>query len=398
MGISKNDRTAKGGVRMSDSKRIRDFGIIPGRMKPGMMNCLTDVPGVTVAHVTLSDGPVQTGVTAIMPHTDNLYRHKVMGAVDIINGFGKSIGLMQVEELGTIETPILLTNTLSVGLAADALVDYMLQENPEIGTITGTVNPLVCECNDGYLNDIRGRHITKFHILEAIKNAKSVASSDPCNTGITIQPKAIPEGNVGAGAGMSCYHLKGGIGTASRIMEFTESIQKEEEKQSSSEFILGVLVLTNFGKRKDLIIDGKKIGPEVTCLEETDRQALMQDEPEKGSVIVVLGTNLPVSERQLKRISRRAVVGLVRTGSHLGTGSGDVVLAFSTANGTEHFEEKGFNTWQILNEDKIDIPFRAAAEATEEAVLNSLAAASYCQGREGHYRAALKEYLERIPR
>jgi D-aminopeptidase len=164
---------------MSESKRIRDFGIVTGKMKPGKMNCLTDVPGVKVAHVTLSDGSVQTGVTAIMPRADNVYRHKVMGAVDVINGFGKSIGLMQVEELGTIETPILLTNTLSVGLAADALVEYMLQENPEIGTVTGTVNPLVCECNDGYLNDIRGSHVTKVHVLEAIERAKSAASCDP---------------------------------------------------------------------------------------------------------------------------------------------------------------------------------------------------------------------------
>jgi D-aminopeptidase len=381
---------------MSESKRIRDFGIVTGKMKPGKMNCLTDVPGVKVAHVTLSDGSVQTGVTAIMPRADNVYRHKVMGAVDVINGFGKSIGLMQVEELGTIETPILLTNTLSVGLAADALVEYMLQENPEIGTVTGTVNPLVCECNDGYLNDIRGSHVTKVHVLEAIERAKSAASCDPGETGAAIQSEAVSEGSVGAGAGMSCYHLKGGIGTASRIMEVSESIQEGEKNPSSSEFTLGVLVLTNFGKRRDLIIDGKKIGPEVTSLEKMDRQALMQDAPEKGSVIIVMGMNLPVSERQLKRIAHRAVVGLVRTGSYLGTGSGDVVLAFSTANGTQHFEETGFNTWQVLNEDKMDIPFRAAAEATEEAVLNSLAAASYCQGRDGHYRVALKDYLERI--
>jgi D-aminopeptidase len=218
----------------------------------------------------------------------------------------------------------------------------------------------------------------------------------PANTGAAIQSEAVSEGSVGAGAGMSCYHLKGGIGTASRIMEVSESIQEGEKNPSSSEFTLGVLVLTNFGKRRDLIIDGKKIGPEVTSLEKMDRQALMQDAPEKGSVIIVMGTNLPVSERQLKRIAHRAVVGLVRTGSYLGTGSGDVVLAFSTANGTQHFEETGFNTWQVLNEDKMDIPFRAAAEATEEAVLNSLAAASYCQGRDGHYRVALKDYLERI--
>jgi D-aminopeptidase len=345
-------------------KRIRDYGITVGTLHPGKMNSLSDVPGVKVGHVTLSDGPIQTGVTAVLPHGGNLFQSKVMGAADVINGFGKSVGLMQIEELGTIETPIVLTNTLNVGIAADALLEVMLNENPEIGITTGTVNPVVCECNDGYLNKIRERYVTREHIVEAIQNAGS----------------DIQEGAVGAGTGMSCYHLKGGIGTASRLMMI-----------DGTAYTLGVLVLTNFGKRKDLMVNGRNIGPMVTALEKSD-----SDEPDKGSVIVIAGTDLPVSERQLKRIARRAVTGLVRTGSYLANGSGDVVVAFSTANQTEHEAGPGFQTWQVLNENLIDLPFRAIAEATEEAVLNSLTAADTAVGRDGNRRTALGDYLEQI--
>lgn len=346
---------------MKKPKRIRDYGITIGKMPTGEKNLITDVPGVRVGHVTLDEGDLQTGVTAVIPHEGNLFRDKVVAAAHVINGFGKSIGLMQVDELGTLETPILLTNTLNVGLVADGLVEYMLEQNPEIGVKTGTVNPVVCECNDAYLSDVRSRGVKQHHVKQAIERASSL----------------FEEGSVGAGRGMSCYHLKGGIGSSSRIVTLKDTT-----------FTLGVMVLANFGERGDLLVEGRKMGLKIQ--ETLQRKSFEKD---KGSVIVVMATDAPLCDRQLRRILRRAVVGLARTGSYLGTGSGDVVVGFTTANRIQHFEEKLLVTQQVLNENLIDDFFRGAAEATEESVLNALACAETVTGRKAHARESLRHYL-----
>lgn len=205
-----------GGIILKSQKRIRDYGITIGRMKPGRQNSITDIEGVKVGHVTLHDGDIRTGITALLPHDGNIFRDKVMASSCVINGYGKSMGLIQIDEVGTIETPIVLTNTFSIGAAFDGVVEYMLNHNDDIGRTTGTVNPVVCECNDDYLNDIRKRKIEKSHVLDAIRNAEM----------------EFEEGSVGAGTGMSCLGLKGGIGTSSRVMEL-----------NGREYVLGSLFL-----------------------------------------------------------------------------------------------------------------------------------------------------------
>lgn len=334
-----------------------------GDMPMGRFNSIADVEGVTVGHVTLSEGSARTGVTAILPHQGNLFREKVLGACSIINGFGKSAGLVQVDELGTIETPIILTNTLSVGDASKGLIQYMLEQNEEIGRTTGTVNPLVCECNDGFLNDIRALHVKPWHVHDAIKSA----SSD------------FAQGDVGAGKGMSCYKLKGGIGSSSRLVQI-----------ESETFTVGVLVLSNFGEMQDLTIDGfragKKIYPVAPPFEDNN----------PGSIIVVIATDAPLSSRQLKRLCRRASVGISRTGSYIQNGSGEIALAFSTANRIDHYSEKPTLKVTIFNDSQMDPLFRAVAEATEESIINSLLQATSVQGREGHYRRSLSEFMDII--
>ncbi|SCY94451.1 DmpA family aminopeptidase [Alkaliphilus peptidifermentans] len=342
-------------------KKLRDYGIIIGKMKPGRYNAITDVEGVKVGHTTLMDGDINTGVTAVLPHEGNCFKKKVMAASHIINGFGKTLGTVQINELGTIETPIILTNTLNIGIASDALIHYMIDKNPDIGITTGTVNPVVAECNDAYLNDIRGVHVSKKDVIDAIKNAKNEFS----------------EGSVGAGTGMSCYQLKGGIGSASRVITFNDM-----------EYKIGVLVLSNMGKKEDLLVNGKALGKLIVELEgnaETDG--------DKGSIIIIVATDLPVTERQLKRIAKRSVVGLSRTGAYIGHGSGDIAIAFTTANKINHYEEDKIINIQMVNEAHIDMIFQATVEATEEAILNSMIAADTIFGRNGHYRKSLKEYI-----
>lgn len=346
---------------MKGQKRLRDYGIIIGEMKTGKKNSITDVEGVKVGHVTLNDGEIQTGVTAILPHIGNIFKEKLMAVSHVINGFGKTMGTIQIDELGTIETPIILTNTLSIGTAADALIDYMLEQNEDIGDTTGTVNPVVCECNDQYLNDIRGKHIKKEHINEAIKNA----SDD------------FEEGAVGGGRGMSCLGFKGGIGTASRVLELGDD-----------EFTIGALVMSNFGARGNLTVDGVKIGKSVE-----EQESKMRSREDKGSIIIILAVDIPLTERQLKRIAKRAAAGLARTGSYFGNGSGDIVIGFSTANRINHYETNSTIPIRMFNENKMDTAFIAASEAVEEAILNSLVCAETTMGKDGNRRVSLKEYL-----
>lgn len=346
--------------------RCRDLGITIGRMSPGPKNAITDVPQVAVGHVTLIDGegplvpgkgPVRTGVTAVLPHRGNLFEEKVRAAIHVINGFGKATGLAQVAELGVLETPLVLTNTLSVGTAWDALCEYMLTKNPEIGVSTGTVNPVVLECNDGFLNDIRGRHVRREHVLAALDGA-------------TCGP--VQEGNVGAGTGMSCLGFKGGIGTASRRL--TGELEGN---------CLGVLVLANFGQAEDLTIAGVPVGFELS-----KRQHHPPAPP--GSIVIIVATDAPLSDRQLGRVARRCQGGLARVGSVFHNGSGDFVVAFSNAEKVGH-EGPAIENAKMVRDDSLEMAglFRAAVEGTEEAVLNALFAADTMVGRDGNTRLGL---------
>jgi D-aminopeptidase len=341
---------------------IREYGISIGQLAPGKNNTITDVDGVLVGHSTIIEEGIRTGVTTILPHGGNLFKEKVVAACHVINGFGKTTGTLQIEELGTIETPIVLTNTLSVGTAYEALVEYMLGQNDDIGISTGTVNPIICECNDGYLNDIRGLHVKKEHVFESIRSAS----------------QHFEEGAVGAGTGMSCFGLKGGIGSASRLIEL-----------DAKDYTLGVLVLSNFGIKEDLILDGVRAGNIIWKKPDSK-------EEDKGSIIVVIATDIPLSDRQLKRVSKRAAVGLSRLGSFLGNGSGDIVISFSTASRINHYEKRDIIDNKIINEEKINLLFRAVAEITEEAVLNSMIACDAAEGRDGNRRETLRKHIEDI--
>ncbi|MBL4787482.1 MAG: P1 family peptidase [Cohaesibacteraceae bacterium] len=344
-------------------KRIRDYGIVIGTLPTGPTNSLADVDGVTISHVTLSDGAVQTGVSVIHPGSDHPFYQKRIAASHVINGFGKSIGLVQLDELGTLETPIILTNTLSVGTASTALVEYMLAGTPEIGDTTGTVNPVVMECNDGaYLNDIRGLHVTKEHVAQAL----------------AMSSREISEGNIGAGTGMSCYGLKGGVGTSSRMVEI-----------GSNNYTIAAYTLCNMGLPGDLLVDGQPVGSRIVSDLAQPNNALA----EKGSIIVVLATDAPVDARQLKRITKRAGMGIARTGTSFGSGSGDIIIGFTTAGMVPHLKpDNSLLTCSLLHEDALDSLFRGAIEVTQEAILNTLVAAKPVTGRNNRTRQSLAQY------
>jgi D-aminopeptidase len=335
--------------------RARDLGLACGSLPPGEHNSIADVPGVTVGHTTLIEGDVRTGVTAVLPHGGDVFRDKVVAAAVVLNGFGKSTGLAQVNELGTLETLILLTNTFAVGTCANALIRRAIAADPEIGRQTSTVNPVVLECNDGYLNDIQAMAVTEEHALAAIEAAT----------------EAFAVGAVGAGTGMSCFGLKGGIGSASRRLRLN--------KQT---YHLGVLVLANFGRAGDLRLpDGRRIDPSAV------------PSPEAGSCIIVIATDVPLDHRQLGRVAKRAGVGLAWCGSFWGNGSGDIALAFTTANRVPHDADSDILDHQMLAEGRIDRLLQATAESTQEAVLDALAAAETMVGRQGHRRIGLARLL-----
>lgn len=341
------------------------------KWKKGNKNLITDVPGVKVGNVTLKSGEINTGVTAILPHGGNIFQDKVMAGAAVLNGFGKSAGLLQVEELGTIETPIILTNTFGVGTAVSALTRYMLARNEDIGVTTGTVNCLVMECNDGRLNDIRGMHVKEEHVVEALERAD-------------VQ---FEEGALGGGTGMCCLGVKGGIGSASRLVETDEK-----------EYTVGAIVMSNFGNRGNLIIGGRHVGKEIE--EQRARQAAAKevkaqnaDGKDQGSIIIVIATDLPLSERQLKRVAKRSSVALARTGSYLGNGSGDIAVAFTTANRLPHYSETNLLSAQLFYDENIDMVFEAAVESVEEAIISSLYHAETTTGVRGKTVKGLREYL-----
>ena len=349
-------------------RRIRELGIVIGRLPPGRQNAITDVAGVRVGHTTLISGegplrpglgPVRTGVTVILPHPDNLFSEKVPVAVHTINGFGKPTGFEQVRELGVLESPIALTNTLNVGLVMDALVQHAIAENPDIGIGTGSVNVVVGETNDGFLNDIQGRHVRAEHVWKAIQ----AASDGP-----------VEEGAVGAGTGCYCLGWKGGIGTASRVLL---------EEQGG--FTLGALVQTNFGGREDLLVQGLPAG---RLLERQARKetAGPEERDRGGSIVVVLATDAPLDSRQLGRLCMRAAAGIARTGSHYGHSSGDFAIAFSTAQRIEHYPPALTSMRKILADEArgMERLFVAVVECVEEAILNSLSSAQTMTGRDGN--------------
>ncbi len=345
--------------------RLRELGVTPGLLSPGSHNAITDVPGVRVGHTTLitgegpllpGEGPVRTGVTAILPHGGNLFAQKVVAAVQTLNGYGKAAGFEQVRELGVIETPIVLTNTLNVGSTVDAVISAMLRANPEIGITTSTVNAVVGECNDGFLNDIQGRHVRAKHVWHSIERA----AAGP-----------VTEGNVGAGTGTSCFGFKGGIGSASR---------------QTGKYTVGALAQTNFGSRPHLTMLGVPVGQHFA-----DR-LLPASPPGPGSIMIVLGTDAPLSSRQLGRLARRAAFGLARTGSISSNGSGDFVVAFTTAHPRPHSPAGTVEPVTRIPDEAhavIDGLFLAVVEAVEEAILNALLMADTMTGRDGNTLYAL---------
>ena len=350
--------------------RLREFGIEVGILKPGQFNAITDVPEVRVGQATLIKGQkVRTGVTAVLPHSGNIFQEKVPAAVYIANGYGKLTGYPQVEELGNIETPIILTNTLSVPTAVEALIDYTLSlpGNEEIES----VNPVVGETNDGFLNDIRGRHVKKEQVIEAINKAQS---------------GLVEEGSVGAGTGTTCFGFKGGIGTSSRLLP-----------ASRGGYTVGVLVQTNFGGV--LRINGLPIG---VYLGKYYLKKDLADESD-GSCMIVVATDAPLDSRNLKRLAKRALLGIPRTGGFYSTGSGDFAIAFSTAIRIPHSSSSPTQQIEVLRNEQMSPLFLAAAEAAEEAILNSLFKAQDMEGHQGRKVKALpldelKKIMHKIPK
>lgn len=338
------------------------FNIKIGDLAKGKRNSITDVEGVKVGHITYDYGDRKTGITAILPHEGNIFREKLVAASHVINGFGKSIGMMQIDELGSLETPILLTNTFGVGKVADGLIKYMLKDNDEIGERTATINPLVCECNDGYLNRIQDMFLDEEDVFKAIDRADV----------------DFEEGAVGAGTGMVCYGLKGGIGSSSRLI-----------KIGKKDYTVGVLVLTNFGRMEDLTIAGKRIGKTIK-----DSMENPENREDKGSIIVVLATDIPLSHRQLNRVIKRTYPGISNTGSFTSTGSGELVVGFSTGNRINHYEENDFVKIKTIREDSLNEVFKASKEATEEAILSSLFNGETKLGRDGNKIKSLMEYID----
>ncbi|MEW9676926.1 P1 family peptidase [Lentibacillus sp. L22] len=318
-------------------------------LSKGKFNGITDVQGVKVGHVTLYEkideqNTICTGVTAILPHGGNLFTKKTRAASAVINGYGKTAGLVQLDELGLLESPIMLTNTFSVGAVMQGTLQYMLETNKEIGDSTSSINIVVGECNDSYLNSMRLQAVEPEHAIQAIKDA-------------TTGP--VEQGAIGAGKGMVCFGYKGGIGTASRIV-----------RAGDDSYTVGCLVLSNFGKREDALFanwDNKNI-----------------DTPD-GSIMMIIATDAPLYDRQLKRLAKRCAAGLGRTGSMIANGSGDIAIAFSTANTYMHESDQHTETLTHIRDDHpvMNHLFQAVVEATEEAVVHSLKYAETTVGRKG---------------
>ncbi|MFJ7935026.1 P1 family peptidase [Sporosarcina sp. NPDC096371] len=332
-------------------------------MDHGKWNTITDVPGVKVGHVTLDEQLPNgdyacTGVTAILPHSGNTFEQKVPAASFVLNGFGKTAGLIQIEELGVIESPIMLTNTFSVGAVLEGTLAYMLDANRSIGDSTSSLNIIVGECNDSYLNSMRLMKVKPGHATEAIRNAD-------------IGP--FEQGAVGAGKGMICFGMKGGIGSSSRI------VQRDGER-----YTVGVLTLTNFGKVEECKIDNwlsRNGGVATDRIPQSKADNVKPD----GSVMIIVATDAPVNERQLKRFAKRAAIGLGRAGTHIHNGSGDIIIAFSNGFTIPHTSNQMTIAYELLRDDHpiMNDLFQAVIEATEEAIFQSMIHAETTVGRQG---------------
>jgi D-aminopeptidase len=342
--------------------RLRDLGVAVGRLPAGPLNAITDVPGVRVGHATVSwggpelpcgSGPARTGVTAVFPHAGDLWHERVAAGAFAANGVGEVIGISAIREWGLIETPVMLTNSQSAGAVYDATVRWMMDRLPQAG-IEDAVMPVVGECDDGFLNDLRGMHVREEHARTALDDA----AAGP-----------VAEGCVGAGTGMSCFDFKAGIGTSSRLVT-----------AHGRPWTVGVLALTNFGVRHRLSIDGVPVGREIADL--------MPLENREGSCIVVLATDAPLSARQCERMARRCALGLAVTGSYASDGSGEIMVAFTTAHRVPRVAAEPLANSSVANDQMTEL-FEAAVDATAESVVNSLTAATTTVGRGGNTAYAL---------
>lgn len=340
-----------------------------GSLPTGPRDAISDVAGVSVGHHTLADGATQTGVTVVRPHQGNLFLDRVPAAAVVLNGFGKSVGLVQIEELGVLETPIAMTNTFSVAAVASAQIRQCIAVNPQTGRHLPTVNPLVFECNDGYLNDIQKMVVSEQHYLRAFDEADA----------------DFEQGSVGAGRGMSSFGLKGGIGSASRLVRL----------DSGAGYTVGALVLSNFGRRAQLTLGGQALGQQLAPL--ASRPESPADQAEKGSIILLIATDAPLDARQLRRLALRAGVGLARTGSIFGHGSGDIALAFTTAYTVPQQSNRPMPSLAMLHDNLIDPLFQAAADGIEQSIVHALWRSRSVIGRDGHQRQGLSELLPNGP-
>ena len=356
---------AAGDAERADGRqRIRDLGVAIGVLSPGPLNAITDVEGVRVGHVTLrrsegalrpGEGPVRTGVTAVLPHGGDLWREKVPAATWVLNGTGEMTGSIWIQTQGALEVPILLTNTMNVGRVMDGVVAYMLKHYPDIGIRDDVVAPTVAECDDSTLNDARGIHVSIEDAVRAIESAKG---------------GPVEEGAVGAGTGMMAFDFKGGIGTSSRVLP-----------EAQGGYTVGVLVNANMDERKNLLVDGVPVGREITDLMPTQGQ--------EGSIVVVVATDAPLDHLKLERLASKASLGLARTGARSHHGSGDLFIAFSTANRVPHYPKERTYTLRVVADAHLDPIFEAAQDATEEAILNALTMATTTVGRDGNTAHAI---------
>lgn len=342
----------------SSFARIRDFGVVIGQYPTGKLNAITDVSGVRVGQVTLNEGsgklvvgkgPVRTGVTVVMPTPDDFWTKKPVAGAFVLNGAGEGTGLHWVQEAGILESPIALTNTLSIGAVHRGLIDWMTHKYPEIGRKDDTINPVVFECDDSTLNDARGQHVNAKHAFDAIEKAKG---------------GPVEEGGVGAGTGMISYEFKGGIGTSSRVLP-----------KDLGGYTIGVLLNANHGKRETLRVLGAPVGLEIPDLKPQKGQ--------DGSIIIVIATDAPLDSRQLSRLSRRALLGIARTGGVANHGSGDFAIAFSAKNRVPHYPKPKTFKMEVLSDFHLNPVIEATADAAEEALLNALVAAKTTEGRDG---------------
>jgi D-aminopeptidase len=348
--------------------RARALGIEPGRFKPGKNNAITDVKGVKVGHSTIikgsgplvrGEGPVRTGVTAILPNAGNIFDERVVGSGFVLNGAGEVSGLTQVMEWGLIETPILLTNTLAVGAVSDATIKHMVKRFPGIGVEHDVIIPVVGECDDSWLSDIGGRHVKAEHVFEAIDSAVD---------------GPVAEGNVGGGTGMITCDFSGGIGTSSRRVQFQES-----------RYTVGMLVMSNFGHVEDLRVHGLPVGLELAPRYAQKKRR----EHSYGSIIAVLATDAPLLPHQLHRVCKRVALGIGRAGSYAAHGSGEIIVGFSNANTIPRTSKHDIARVKFLLDEALNPLYAAAVEATEEAILNAICMGTDMEGAEGHFAPAL---------